>query len=52
VRVSSASGLLGRQVDDRHVGPLAGVEHGDGAADAAVAAGDQGDLVRSLSAPL
>ena len=42
--VSAASPLL-LQVDDRHVGPLGGERDRHGAADAAVAAGDDGDAI-------
>ncbi len=38
------------QIDDGHVGPFAGKEDSHGAADAAIAAGDEGDLVLQLAA--
>ncbi len=45
-------GILGLiEMDDGDVGALAGEQHRHGAADAGIAAGDQGDLVQSLNEP-
>ena len=57
-RFDGALGLLGVlvlvEIDDRDIGAFARKEHGDGAADAGVAAGDQRhhvlELVRALVA--
>ena len=41
--------LFRREVDDRHIGALAGEHHRDRAADPRVAAGDQGNFPLELS---
>jgi hypothetical protein len=40
---------FGGEKDDRDIGPLAGIQVGDGASDPAVAAGDQGDFILKFS---
>jgi hypothetical protein len=49
VRVSSASDCSTGRVADRDVGAFASIEQGDGAPDAGIAAGDQGDLAFELA---